>query len=60
MEAKHMAEKIRLGDRIEFLAHTPAFIAVYSCYNIRTSHPYRLINPWKSKLSKVSNVVLET
>ena len=46
MEAKYIAKKIKLDDRIECLAKTPAFITLkYHKENFRTSHPCRLINP---------------
>ena len=60
MEAKHIAENIKLDDRIESLAHTPAFITLKDHKeNFRISHPCRLINPSKSELGKVSKVILE-
>ena len=59
MEAKHIAENIKLDDRIESLAHTPAFITLKDHKeNFRISHPCRLINPSKSELGKVSKVIL--
>ena len=60
MEAKHIAKNIELDDRIEFLAQIPTFITLKDHKgNVRTSHPYRLINPSKSELDKVSKVILE-
>ena len=60
MEAKHIAENIKLDDPIESLAHTPAFITLKDHKeNFRISLPCRLINPPKSKLGKVSKVILE-
>ena len=60
MEAKHIAENIKLDDRIESLAHTPAFITLKGHKeNFRMSHPCRLINPSKSELGNVSKVILE-
>ena len=58
MEAKHIAENIKLDDRIESLAHTQAFITLKDHKeNFRTSHPCRLINPSKSEQGKVSIVI---
>ena len=60
MEAKHIAENIKLDDCIESLAQSPAFITLKDHKeNFRTSHPCCLINPSKSKLGKVSKVILE-
>ena len=60
MEAKHIAENIKLADRIESLSQTLAFITLKDHKeNFRTSHPFRLINPSKSELGKVSKVILE-
>ena len=60
MEAKHIAENIKLGDRIESLAHTPVFITLKDHKeNFRIIHPCRLTNPSKSELGKVSRVISE-
>ena len=60
MEAKHIAKNIKLGDRIESLAKTPAFITLKDHKeNFRSIHPCRLINPSKSELGKVSKSILE-
>ena len=60
MEAKYIAEDIKLDDRTESLAQTPAFITLKDHKeNFRTSHPCCLINPLKSSLGKVSKVILE-
>ena len=60
MQAKHIAEKIKLDDRIEPLAPAPAFITLKDHKeNFRTSHPCCLINPSKSELGKVGKVILE-
>ena len=60
MEAKHIAKNIKLDDRIESLAKTPAFITLKDHKeNFRPSHPCRLINPSKSELEKVSKTILE-
>ena len=60
MEAKHIAENIKLDDLTESLAQAPAFITLKDHKeNFRTSHPCHLINPSKSELGKVSKVILE-
>ena len=60
MEAKYITEKIKLDDRIESLAQTPAFVTLKDHkQKFRTSHPCRLINPSKSELGKVSKAILE-
>ena len=60
MEAKHIAENIKLDDHIESLAQTPATITLKDHEeNFRTSHPCPLINASKSELGKVRKVILE-
>ena len=60
MEAKHIAENMKLDDCIESLAQTSAFLTLKDHKeNFRTSHPCRLINLLKSKLGKVSKIILE-
>ena len=60
MEAKHIAENIKLDERIESLAQSPAFITLKDHNeNFRASHPCCLINPSKSKLGKVNKVILK-
>ena len=59
MEAKHIAKNIKLEDLIKSLAKAPAFITLKHKENFRSSHPCCLINPSKSKLGKVSKVILE-
>ena len=60
MEAKNIAKKNKLSDRIECLARTPAFITLKDHKdNIQSSLPSRLINPSKSELGKISKSVLE-
>ena len=59
MEAKHIAKNIKLDDLIKSLAKAPAFITHKHKENFRSSHPCCLINPSKSKLGKVSKVILE-
>ena len=60
MEAKNIAKKIRLSDRIECLPKTPAFITLKDHKdNFQSSLHCRLINPSKSELGKVSKSILE-
>ena len=60
LEAKHIAENIKLDDRIESLTHTPGFITLKDHKKkFRVSDPCRLINLLKSELGKVRKVVLE-
>ena len=59
-EAKSIAEKLELDDRIERLATTQAFITMKDHKEDFRSNPKcRLINPSKSELGKVSNLILE-
>ena len=60
MEAKNIAKKIQLSDRIECLAKTPAFITLKDHKdNFQSSLHCRLINPSKSELGQVSKSILE-
>ena len=62
IEAKNIAKKIQLSDRIECLAKTPAFTTSKDNKDkdsFQSSLPYRLINPSKSELGKISKSILE-
>ena len=60
MEAKCIAKKINIDDRINSLAKNPAFITLKDHKpNFRSSLPCRLINPPKNELSRVSKFLLE-
>ena len=60
LEAKQIAKKLELDDRIECLAKTPAFITLKDYKdNFHSSHPCCLLNPCKSELRKVSKIILE-
>ena len=60
MEAKNIAKKIQLSDKIECLPKTPAFITLKDHKdNFQSSLHCRLINPSKSELGKVSKSILE-
>ena len=60
MEAKNIAKKIQLSDRIECFAKTPAFMTLKDHKdNFQSSLHCCLINPSKSELGKVSKSILE-
>ena len=60
VEARNIAKKIQLSDRMECLAKTPAFITLKDHKdNFQSSLHCRLINPSKNELGKVSKSILE-
>ena len=60
MEAKNIAKKLDLAEKVECLAKSLAFITLKDHKeNFQASLPCRLINPSKSELGKVSKVKLE-
>ena len=60
MEAKHIAKKLELSDRIEHLAINPAFITPKDHKeNFNSKLPCRLISLSKTELGKVSKEKLE-
>ena len=60
MEAKNIAKKLDLAERVECLAKNLAFITLKDHKeHFQASLPCRLINPSKSELGKVSKVKLE-
>ena len=60
LEAKNIAKKLDLAERVECLVKNPAFITLKDHKeNFQASLPCRLINPSKSVLGKVSKVKLE-
>ena len=60
MEAKHIATNLKLDDRIERLARTPAYITLKDHKeNFHVNTPCRLINPCKSEIGKISKQLLE-
>ena len=60
MEAKHIAKKLELSERIEHLVRNPAFITLKDHKeNFNSKLPCCLINPSKSKIGKVSKQKLE-
>ena len=59
-EAKSIAEKLELADRVESLAKSPAYITLKDHKeNFSTSPKCRLINPSKSELGKISKAKVE-
>ena len=60
LEAKSIATKLNLSGRIEKLAEAPAYITLKDHKeNFRSKPSYRLINPSKNKIWKISKIVLE-
>ena len=60
MEAKIIAKKLDLAERVECLGKNPAFITLKDHKeNFQASLPCHLINPSKSELGKISKVKLE-
>ena len=60
MEAKNIAKKLDLAERVECFVKNPAFITLKDHKeNFQASLHCRLINPAKSVLGKVSKVKLE-
>ena len=60
-EAKQIATKLEMADRIERLAKNESFITVKDHKeDFRTSPSCRLINPCKPELGKVSKSIIET
>ena len=60
LEAKQIADGIKLDDKIECTAKNPAFttLKVHKT-NFSTSTPCRLLNPCKSDFGKISRLILE-
>ena len=54
LEAKEIAAGIKLDVRIEYIAKVPAYITLKDKINFRSTHPCRLINPYKSEIGKIS------
>ena len=60
MEAKNVSTKLKISDRVERIARTPAFVTLKDHKNNFRSNPTcRLINPSKSELGKVSKQLVE-
>ena len=60
LEAKNIAELVKLDDHIESIARTPAFLTLKDHKPDFQQNPScRLINPAKNELSKVSKLIIE-
>ena len=60
LEAKHIATNLKLDDRIERLARTPAYITLkHHKENFHVNTPCRFINQCKSEIGKISKQLLE-
>ena len=60
MEAKHIAEQLKLDDRIEQTAEQKAFITLKDHKpNFPNNIKCRLVNPAKSNLGKISKQILQ-
>ena len=60
LEAKNVAKKLNIDDRVEYLAKRQAFITLKDHKENFLSNPScRLLNPTKSELGKVSKNILE-
>ena len=60
LEAKHIATKMKLSDRIEKLAETPVYVTLKDHKdNFRSNASCRLIKSSKSEIGKVSKILLE-
>ena len=59
-EAKRIAEKLKLDDRIQQLQETEAFISVKDHKEGFPNSPsFRLINPSKTEIGKISKYILD-
>ena len=60
LEAKHIATKLKLEDRIEQMAIKPAFVTLKDHKDNFINNPQcRLINPAKSEIGKISKKILD-
>ena len=60
MEAIHIAKKLEIADRVEYMARKPAYITIKDHKeNFNINHKCRLINPDKSELGKVAKIIVE-
>ena len=60
MEAKNVSTKLKISDRVERIARTPAFLKLKDRRdNFRSNPTCRLINPSKNELGKVSKQLVE-
>ena len=60
LEAKHIAKKLEIADRVECVAEKPAYITLKDhIENFNINSKFRLINPAKSELGKVAKTIVE-
>ena len=60
LEAKHIAKKLEIADRIECMARKPAYITIKDHKeNFNINPKCRLINPAKRELGKVAKIIVE-
>ena len=60
LEAKHIAKKLEIADRVECMARKPVYITIKDHKeNFNTSPKCRLINPAKSEIRKASKCIVE-
>ena len=60
MEAKHIAKKLEIADRVECMARKPVYITIKDHKeNFNINPKCRLINPANSEFGKVSKIIVE-
>ena len=60
LESKYIAKSLKLSDRVDCLARTPAYITLKDHKENFSSNPTcRLINPSKNELGKISKYILQ-
>ena len=60
LEAKSISTKLKINDRVQRIAMTPAFVTLkYHKYNFSSGPMCCLINPSQNELGKVSNQLVE-
>ena len=60
LEAKHIAKKLEIADRVEYMARKPAYITLKDHKeNFNINPKCRLTNPAKSELRKVAKIIVQ-
>ena len=60
LEAKHIAKKLEIGDRVECVVRKPAYVTLKDHKENFNIHPKcGLINPAKNELVKVAKIIVE-
>ena len=60
MEAKRITKKFSIDDKMEIMAQQQCFVTVkYHKENFRSNPKFRLLNPTKSELGKLSKHILQ-